>query len=125
MLLDLETNVSQQFPGTPDGAYDPSWSPDGSKLAFAVSQDGATDILMVNGPGGGGSPQRVTKTGRARNPVWSPDGQAIAYLNVGETSTDLYLVTLVQGESGLQATEPIAVTQDAEIDATSAMSWVP
>ncbi len=124
MLLDLETNQSQQFPGTPNGAYDPAWSPDGSKLAFALSQDGATDILTINSPAvGGGSPQRVTKTGRERNPVWSPDGKSIAYLNVGETSTDLYVVTLQPGENGLVVSEPIAVTQDAQIDATSTMSW--
>jgi TolB protein len=124
MLLDLETNLSQQFPGTPDGAYDPAWSPDGSRLAFALSQDGATDILMVNGPAAGnGSPQRVTQSGRARNPVWSPDGEALAYLDIGETSTDLYLVTLTQNESGLQPSEPVAVTQNANIDATSSISW--
>jgi TolB protein len=122
MLYDLETGQEQQFPGTPDGAYDPAWSPDGRYLAFAIGESGSTDIWMLEGVTGG-TPRRVTQVGRARAPVWSPGSNAIAFASVGDDSTDIFAVTLRQQEGGLQLSEPIRITEGAKVDATAGLSW--
>jgi dipeptidyl aminopeptidase/acylaminoacyl peptidase len=64
---------------------DPSWSPDGSRIAFSSSRDDdwdttpARDIYLVDADGG--APEKLTGTdGTAEKPAWSPDGSRIAYL---------------------------------------------
>jgi len=56
----------------------PQWSPDGKKIAFLSSRDGATAIYVM--PTQGGSAKKITSlsTG-ADNEKWSPDGQSIAF----------------------------------------------
>lgn len=70
-----------------DGDWDdstPSWSPDGTELAFSSARhderdyDQVSDIWIV--PATGGVPRRVTPgRGPSGSPVWSPDGTLIAY----------------------------------------------
>jgi hypothetical protein len=62
------------------GATDPSWSPDGTKLAFSLG--GAIDTCVVSSC----APAQVgTATGT--EPVWSPDGTKIAFVNGANIST--------------------------------------
>ena len=122
MRYDFTTELAEQFPGTPDGAYDPAWSPDGSMLAFAAGQDGATDIWMVEAAGTG-SARRLTNLGRARAPEWSPDGTMIAFVHVGDNSSDLYTLELTQEDGQFVAGEPVALTEGVQIDATAGLSW--
>ena len=71
-----------------DGDYEdgrPSWSPDGSRIAFASSRHEdwdiypASDLFVVDA--GGGEPSQLTGTdGECDSPSWSPEGSTIAYL---------------------------------------------
>ena len=122
MLYDFVNEQAQPFPGTPEGAYDPAWSPDGQTLAFAVSDGPSTDIWTIEGVNSG-TPQRLTRIGRARAPAWSPDGSTLAMINVGDESTDLYVVSLTRQNGQLEAGTPEQVTSGAQIDATGGISW--
>jgi Tol biopolymer transport system component len=63
--------------GTPDGAvdYSPSWSADGTRLAFTTKQNKHVSISLINLDG---SHRRLLAT-HASAPAWSPDGKTIAY----------------------------------------------
>jgi TolB protein len=60
-------------------AIEPSWSPDGSKLAFAVLQPDFTyDVDVVNADGTGVRTV-VQGPGNAVEPAWSPDGTRLVF----------------------------------------------
>lgn len=59
----------------------PSWSPDGSTLAYAqLNEFGTMDIWEVSSLGG--SPRKVVLN--ATDPAWTPDGHALVYLNIAD-----------------------------------------
>jgi Tol biopolymer transport system component len=75
-------NISQT--AGPDSAH-PSWSPDGTKLAFASNLTGKYDVFIVNVDGTGltnltSGPDVVFD---ASYPVWSPDATRIAFYSGG------------------------------------------
>jgi Tol biopolymer transport system component len=62
------------------GAQDPTWSPDGSRIAFASRpRDGSdADIYVIDA--GGNNARRVLGTpAHDGHPSWSPDGERIAF----------------------------------------------
>ncbi len=123
MLFDPANAAVQPYPGIPDHAYDPAWSPDSRWLAFAAQIGGRTDIWALPHPSIGGSPVRLTTVGTARSPTWSPDGSQLAYAKVGDAGTDLYVIALKTTNGALSAGEPTALTSNGQIDANSRLSW--
>jgi Tol biopolymer transport system component len=70
----------------PGDAGHPSWSPDGSRIAFEVHvqagggpEGGAVDIYVADADGSDAKP--LTTDGRSSSPAWSPDGSRIAYVH--------------------------------------------
>lgn len=73
--------------------YYPSWSPDGTKIAFGrySGPDGRRDIWTINADGSG--LQRVTTIfGEDFNPTWSPDGTRIAFSTNWDGNAEIYVV---------------------------------
>jgi WD40 repeat protein len=67
-------------------AWEPSWSPDGSRIAFSRTVDGDPEIFVMNADGTGVT--RLTSlAGEDRSPVWSPDGARIAWSHGNELWT--------------------------------------
>jgi Tol biopolymer transport system component len=54
----------------------PTWSPDGSKIAWIKTVPGAQQLWTMNA--NGSSQAALTTTGNYYSPVWSPDGELIA-----------------------------------------------
>lgn len=54
----------------------PSWSPDGSQLAFECGNPAGWDICVSAADG---SLKRITSGGNSRNPDWSPDGKTLVF----------------------------------------------
>ena len=59
-----------------------TWSPDGTKLAYAATVDGVRAIHIINVDGTGD--RQLTHPGETFNdnePAWSPDGTRIAFVS--------------------------------------------
>ncbi len=70
----------------------PSWSPDGSQVAFVSDRDGEPDIWVMGSDGS--NPVNVTQhEAKDHSPAWSPDGEWIAFASVRESLYwELYLM---------------------------------
>ena len=76
-----------------DEVLNPTWSPDGNRLAFSALVGGLSDLFIYDI--GAGSLKRVTQDAFAElHPAWSPDGRSIAI------STDRFSTNLTTLESG-------------------------
>jgi Tol biopolymer transport system component len=60
------------------GGVDPTWSPDGTRIAFSSARNNNYDIYVMNADGSGVKQLTYTSWSEAE-PAWSPDGKRIAY----------------------------------------------
>ncbi|HEY9283827.1 MAG TPA: DUF4214 domain-containing protein, partial [Pyrinomonadaceae bacterium] len=77
----LTHHTDEEEDGTIDNwvILDPAWSPDGTKLVYAVDTlEGAGHLVIVNADGSGG--ETFINASGAADPAWSPDGTRIAYI---------------------------------------------
>src|SRR5262245_34094861 len=72
---DRTTSAAETDP-TPWGASDPTWSPDGKRLAFSLFGS----IWTVDAQGGEAE-QLTTSAGFHAHPAWSPKGDRIAFIS--------------------------------------------
>jgi hypothetical protein len=69
----------------------PTWSPDGSKIAFASNRDGKWTLFVMEADGSWLTP--LTRgTGSDDRPAWSPDGARIAFESDRDGDFDIYLM---------------------------------
>lgn len=77
-VMNADGTALTRLTNDPGGDFAPSWSPDGSKIAFTTFRFGNFDIAVMNANGTGVT--RLTDYARTDEvPAWSPDGQRIAF----------------------------------------------
>jgi TolB protein len=129
----------RQLTDSAEGAYDPAWSPDGTRLAFTQRSGGRHDVWVMAADGSDAQP--LTRDGFSRGPCWSPDGSALAYISAHAGAFDVWVapapavaaVVVPAGAAGTpvgdaERREPAAaaarrLTQDAGVDPVSGLSW--
>lgn len=104
----------------------PSWSPDGSEIAYVYQSTNFSEIFVMNADGSDN--RRLTRSQSSSlpdndwvfRPTWSPDGQLIAY--VSDSSSYNPTVWLMNRDgSGKRPLSAIAATQEA----ADGLSWSP
>ena len=94
-LYDLarESLTRLTFEGTVN--HNPTWSPDGKRIAFNSDKDVTTNIYSRLADGSGGL-ERLTNSPNANIPMsWSPDGQLLAFLETNPTTgADIWILRL-------------------------------
>jgi eukaryotic-like serine/threonine-protein kinase len=98
-------------------AVQPSWSPNGSRIAFWASRSGQRDIYTIRArPLNGVTPEPVAVTNDANvdwNPVWSPDGAALYFVSDRTGAMNLWKMRL-DSESGEKLSEAESVRLPVE-----------
>jgi tricorn protease len=83
----------------------PSWSPDGKKIAWFSDASGEYQLVVAEqGPEGKTKSYPLDGKGFYYNPVWSPDSKLISYTDNG---FNLYYIDLASGKTKLISTEPV------------------
>jgi hypothetical protein len=68
---------------------DPSWSPDGTKIAFSSQRNGNSEIYVMNSDGT--NQTRLTHDADAdTEPTWSPDGEYIAWVDTSDGDEEIW-----------------------------------
>jgi Tol biopolymer transport system component len=82
-LTQLTTNVQLGADGQGPvygNDFEPSWSPDGSKIAFSSNRVALNNIEIYSmNPDGSNQTQLANLSGNERGPTWSPDSQRIGF----------------------------------------------
>jgi len=111
---------------TPDGAYyrplarvvsaghglvNPTWSPDGQRIAFSLGSNQAGGELYVMNADGSNVHRVLVHSGwNDIDPEWSPDGRYLTFSSgqIGSAATrhDIWLLDLTTGLAGAVAQEP-------------------
>ena len=70
----------------------PTWSPEGARIAFVSSdRDGNLEIYVMNADGSGRT-NLTNQPGYYRSPTWSPDGARIAFVSQRDLVFGIYAV---------------------------------
>ena len=98
---EVKAKVPPTIPFTTDPGFEatPSFSPDGSQVAFAWSRESKPDYDIYVKLVGDGEPIQLTDDpGRDLNPAWSPDGRLIAFERSLKGGTvDLHVIPALGG----------------------------
>jgi Tol biopolymer transport system component len=77
--------------------YNPAWSADGTKIAFASNRNAPTgpDIYLMNADGTGEAPLALAdKSDEQGSPAWSPDGTKLAFGTSDGTNPDIHIANV-------------------------------
>ncbi len=90
----------------PDGACQPAWSPDGTRLLFTSPCSGPNDpfenstIYIVNADGTGQAPLLAEPAGDY-DPAWSPDGKRVAFASRRNGRPSIFILDLAANSVSL------------------------
>jgi eukaryotic-like serine/threonine-protein kinase len=118
-LTNITADSAFQVTNMPEGACQPSWSPDGKTLVFVSPCKGMDEIYydsglyFINADGTNLVPL-ATVPGGDFDPAWSPDGRSVAFTSLRSGQMELFLfniedqsvVQLTKGTSNVQSREP-------------------
>ena len=94
--------------GTADDEW-PSWSPDGTKVAFTSNRDGHWEIYVMNADGS--AQTRITRTPQHNwSPTWSFDGTKLLFSSFRDRNWEVYAVN-ADGSSPVRLTDDPAEDQ--------------
>jgi len=109
-IVDAVTGEMTQLTTGEGDDYDPAWSQDGTKLAYASNLDENNSEIFVMDRDGSNQTQLTFSNAQDNHPSWSPDGSLIAFSSDSTGNFEIYTVSTI-GES-----EPVRMTNNVMDD---------
>ena len=88
-ILDLTRNLPTRFTFDPALDWDPTWSPDGKRLAFASRRAGLDQIYWKDSSGSGTEEAPWKSADYQRPKSWSPDGRFLLFMH-GDPNSSMF-----------------------------------
>jgi Tol biopolymer transport system component len=98
-IVNADGSQDRQITDMPEGACQPSWSPDGTRLVFIspclhpADTYPAAELYTINGDGTNLTPLPGSQAGDF-DPAWSPDGNRIAFTSLRSGTMQIYVMSL-------------------------------
>jgi TolB protein len=106
----IDSGASTQLTNDEATNYAPTWSPDGSRIAFETNRNVDYDLYVMNYDGSDLTQLTNTPEIIEASPAWSPDGKRIAFV-AGQRKGDIYLMD-ADGTHVVQLTHASASSYD-------------
>jgi Tol biopolymer transport system component len=98
LLANIDGTEQRTFPV--GDVFDPAWSSDGTRIAFALDSGGPGCCLSLWAMNADGTGLARMGDVRGSNPTWSPDGTRIAFLLSGKDLEAATRVAIMDAEDG-------------------------
>jgi len=90
-LMNSDGSRQQRLVDMSSTVQSPTWSPDGTQLAFSAETNGNFEIYVINADGT--KLRRLTDNDSDDlDPAWSPDGRSIAFTSNRNDNLDIYVM---------------------------------
>jgi eukaryotic-like serine/threonine-protein kinase len=94
-ILDVHRDVATRFTFDASTDWEPVWSPDGKRLAFASRRDHGIDQIYWKDSTGAGNEEAVWNSAEGQRPEsWSPNGKFLLFMHQSEKGSTHNLWTL-------------------------------
>ena len=113
--INIDGTGETRLTNTPTDFTDPTptWSPDGTQIAFASGTEDPSGEIHIMDADGTNQFRLTTLNGTTTRPVWSPDGSKIAFSSSHDGTFDIWTIN-VDGNNLEQITNLAGVTSDPD-----------
>jgi dipeptidyl aminopeptidase/acylaminoacyl peptidase len=108
-LMNTSGGNLEQLTNDPCSSYEPTWSPDGQRIAYTTDRGFDEEIWVMDAQPGAQQQQLTDAIGNDSSPSWSPDGTMIAFETLRNIAAEIWTMNADgtnQQTTGIEGTEP-------------------